>query len=49
MLDDRVVVPDGREGDVVGFYHCEQESVLVSFSLHDAAKYCVSDVDLVIA
>jgi hypothetical protein len=49
MLRDHVVVPDGREGDVVGFYHCEEESVLVAFSLDDAAKYSASDVELLIA
>jgi hypothetical protein len=48
MLHDRVVA-EGRVGVVVGFYHCEEESVLVSFSLYDAAKYRASDVELVIA
>jgi hypothetical protein len=48
MLHDPVVA-EGRVGVVVGFYHCEEESVLVSFSLCDAAKYRVSDVELVIA
>ena len=49
MLHDHVVVPDGREGVVVGFYHCEEESVLVAFSMYDAAKYNASDVELLIA
>ena len=48
MLHDRVVA-EGRAGVVVGFYHCEEESVLVSFSLDGAAKYRASDVELVIA
>jgi hypothetical protein len=50
MLHDHVVVPDGREGVVVGFYHCEEESVLVAFSLYGAAaKFSASDVELLIA
>jgi hypothetical protein len=49
MLHDRVAVPEGRVGVVVGFYHCEEESVLVSFSLDDAVKYRASEVELVIA
>ena len=46
-LHDRVRVPDGRQGDVVGFYRHEQELVLVSFSASDAAKFRASDVELV--
>jgi hypothetical protein len=49
MLHDRVAVPEGRVGVVVGFYHGEEESVLVLFSPADAAKYRASDVELVIA
>jgi hypothetical protein len=45
-LHDRVQVPDGREGDVVGFYRLEDELVLVSFSTYDAAKFRASDVEL---
>ncbi len=45
-LHDRVQVPDGREGDVVGFYRLEDELVLVSFSACDAAKFRASDVEL---
>jgi hypothetical protein len=45
MLHDRVVAK-GRVGVVVGFYHCEEEWVLVSFSLDDAVKYRASDVAL---
>jgi hypothetical protein len=40
------VTPDGREGEVVGFYRSEDESVLVSFSTYDAGKYPASDVGL---
>jgi hypothetical protein len=45
-LHDRVQVPDGREGDVAGFYRLEDELVLVSFSAYDAAKFRASDVEL---
>jgi len=45
-LHDRVVTPDGREGEVVGFFRSEDESVLVSFSPYDADKYRASDVGL---
>ena len=45
-LHDRVVTPDGREGEVVGFYRSEDKSVLVSFSAYDTGKYRASDVGL---
>jgi hypothetical protein len=45
-LHDRVVTPDGREGEVVGFYRSEEKSVLVSFSACDTGKYRASDVGL---
>jgi hypothetical protein len=45
-LHDRVQVPDGREGDVVGFYRLDDELVLVSFSTYDADKFRASDVEL---
>ena len=45
-LHDRVVTPDGREGEVVGFYRSEDASVLVAFSTYDAGKYRASDVGL---
>lgn len=45
-LHDRVVTPDGREGEVVGFYRSEDASVLVSFSAYDAGKFRASDVGL---
>ncbi len=45
-LRDRVVTPDGREGEVVGFYRSADESVLVSFATDDVAKYPVSAVVL---
>jgi hypothetical protein len=47
MLHDRVVA-EGRVGVVVGFYHGEEDWVLVSFSLYDAAKCRASDVHLLI-
>jgi hypothetical protein len=40
------VTPDGREGEVVGFYRSEDASVLVAFSTYDAGKYRASDVGL---
>ena len=45
-LHDRVVTPDGREGEVVGFFRSDHESVLISFSTYDAAKYPASAVGL---
>jgi hypothetical protein len=45
-LHDRVATSDGREGNVAGFYRSADESVLVSFSAYDAAKYRASDVCL---
>ena len=45
-LHDRVVTPDGREGEVVGFFRSEEKSVLVSFSASDTGKYRATDVGL---
>lgn len=45
-LHDRVATSDGREGNVAGFYRSADESVLVSFSANDAAKYRASDLCL---
>jgi hypothetical protein len=41
---DRVSVPDGRIGEVVGFYRRKDESVLVSFAAGTAAEFLLRDV-----
>jgi hypothetical protein len=43
-LHDSVVVPDGREGAVIGFYRRDDESVLVSFQLGDFGEFLTTDV-----
>ena len=35
----QVRVPDGREGDVLGFYSRERESILVVFPSGDCAEF----------
>ena len=40
-----VRVPDGREGDVIGFYRRDDESVLVLFSSGDSHEFLVADVE----
>jgi hypothetical protein len=41
---DRVRVPDGRIGEVIGFYRRQQESVDVLFSCGRSDEFLVSDV-----
>ena len=41
---DHVRVPDGREGEVIGFYRREFASVVVRFSPRDSAEFFVSDL-----
>ncbi len=41
---DRVCVPDGRIGEVIGFYRRDEESVLVSFSLGAAVEFLTTEV-----
>ena len=43
---DRVRVPDGRVGEVIGFYRREYESVVVLFPCGRSAEYLISDVRL---
>ena len=42
---DRVRVPDGRLGEVIGFYRREQESVLVQFASGGSSEFLASDVE----
>jgi hypothetical protein len=42
---DRVRVPDGRIGEVVGFYHRKDEWVVVSFSVGMSAEFLVGQVE----
>ena len=41
---DRVRVPDGRIGEVIGFYRRQVETVLVQFSSGGSAEFPTSDV-----
>jgi hypothetical protein len=41
---DSVRVPDGRIGEVVGFYRREVESVLVQFAPGDSGEFLASEV-----
>jgi hypothetical protein len=41
---DRVRVPDGRIGEVIGFYRRQDESVLVLFASGRADEFLTSDV-----
>jgi hypothetical protein len=41
---DRVRVPDGRVGEVIGFYRRQDESVVVLFSSGRSAEFLTSDV-----
>jgi hypothetical protein len=45
-LHDRVRVPGGREGDVIGFYRRVNESVLVLFSSGETDEFLEPDVEL---
>ncbi|HEX7581685.1 MAG TPA: hypothetical protein VF321_01240 [Gaiellaceae bacterium] len=44
-LHDHVRVPDGREGDVIGFYRRDDESVLVLFSSGESGEFLAPDVE----
>jgi hypothetical protein len=45
---DHVRVPDGRIGEVVGFYRGEDEPVmLVVFCTGDTSRYCRADLHLI--
>ena len=41
---DRVRVPDGRVGEVIGFYRRQHESVVVLFSSGSSAEFLTSEV-----
>ena len=41
---DRVRVPDGRIGEVIGFYRRQHESVVVLFSSGRSAEFLTADV-----
>lgn len=41
---DRVRVPDGRIGQVIGFYRTDQEAVLVLFGAGDSREYARVDL-----
>jgi hypothetical protein len=45
-LHDRVRVPGGREGDVIGFYRRATESVLVLFASGESDEFLEPDVEL---
>jgi hypothetical protein len=46
-LHDHVRVPDGREGEVIGFYRRTCESVLVLFETGDSHEFSAPDVEVV--
>jgi hypothetical protein len=41
---DRVRVPDGRVGEVIGFYRRQEESVVVQFPSGASGEFLTSDV-----
>jgi hypothetical protein len=43
-VGDRVRVPDGRMGRVIGFYRCEDETVLVQLDAGGSERYIPTDV-----
>jgi hypothetical protein len=43
---DRVRVPDGRIGEVIGFYRRQHESVVVLFATGTSDEFLTSDVKL---
>jgi hypothetical protein len=45
-LNDRVSVPNGRVGRVIGFYCRDSETVLVRFDLGDSREYSAADLVL---
>ena len=44
---DRVRVPDGRIGEVIGFYRADDEPMLILFGTGDSRRYCRADLRLV--
>jgi hypothetical protein len=44
VLHDRVLAPNGREGEVIGFYRRADEAVLVSFSSGEPGVFLTADV-----
>jgi hypothetical protein len=46
-LHDHVRVPDGREGNVIGFYRRTYESVLVLFDVGGSQEFFALDVEIV--
>ena len=43
---DRVRVPDGRVGEVIGFYRRQHETVVVLFATGASDEFLTSDVKL---
>jgi hypothetical protein len=43
---DRVRVPDGRIGEVIGFYRRQHESVVVLFATGTSDEFLTTDVQL---
>lgn len=43
-LNDRVSVPDGRTGSVIGFYCRDVETVVVRFGPGDSVEYAPADL-----
>jgi hypothetical protein len=41
---DRVRVPDGRKGEVIGYYREEFEQILVLFDTGGTRRYCSTDL-----
>jgi hypothetical protein len=41
---DRVRVPDGRKGEVIGYYRDERENMLVLFDTGGSRRYCSADL-----
>ena len=41
---DRVRVPDGRKGEVIGYYRDELEDMLVLFDTGGSRRYCSADL-----
>ena len=44
-LQDRVRVPDGRTGEVIGFYRREAEAVIVLFPRGDSEEFPFTDLE----
>ena len=44
-LHDLVGVPGGREGEVIGFYRREYDSVVVRFATGDSAEFLTTEVE----